>query len=126
MSSSARLLDALDDLAVQASGYIRDDLADDTRSVHTQPSNHISATSGSRSMSSESHSYNENDYLLPLYRQRGSVRPSLFLRLLGALSTMNLDGASAWAISFRLFVIALVALSGLFVWKLDVCSGWIE
>ena len=119
MSSSARLLDALDDLAVQASGYIRDDLVDETRSVHLQHSNQYSANS-------ETHSYNENDHLLPLYRQPGSVRPSLFLRLLEVLGSINVDGASTCAILFRLFVIVLVALSGLFVWKLDICNGWIE
>ena len=126
MSSSARLLDALDDLAVQASGYIRDDLVDETRSVHLQHSNQYSANSGSRSISSETHSYNENPPLLPLYRQPGSVRPSLFLRLLEVLGSINVDGASTCAILFRLFVIVLVALSGLFVWKLDICNGWIE
>lgn len=126
MTSSARLLDALDDLAIQASGYIRDDLVDETRSVHLQHLNQNSANSGSRSISSETHSYNENDHLLPLYRQRGPLRSNLFLRLMELLSSMSVDGTSAWAISFRLFVIALVALSGLFVWKLDICNGWIE
>ena len=126
MSSSARLLDALDDLAVQASGYIRDDLVDETRSVHLQHSTQYSPNSGSRSISSETHSYNENDHLLPLYRQPGSVRPSLFLRLLEVLGSINVDGASTCAILFRLFVIVLVALSGLFVWKLDICNGWLE
>jgi len=84
------------------------------------------SNSGSRSISSETHSYNENDHLLPLYRQPGSVRPSLFLRLLEVLGSINVDGASTCAILFRLFVIVLVALSGLFVWKLDICNGWIE
>lgn len=125
MSSSARLLDALDDLAIQATGYISEEspkVASDAAQPCTVQNSPVSS---SRSIPSETHPPDESDHLLPLYRQRGPLRQSFYFRLMNALSFGSIDSFSFWGLTLRLLVVmVLILLTGMGIWELDVCRVW--
>lgn len=116
MLSSAHLLDALDNLATQASGYIQQDSDCQSFNLNCGEIVHNEC----QSIISEMHSTDELDHLLPVYRQHVVASASSSRSLLDDLSHRFRNRRFAY-VFVSIFFMTLMLFGAC---KINICSGW--